>query len=258
MNITQVPSTNFGYPRGTHGQNKPEALFWHITASRPTDPPLIGLDSHFTNPIAYASTQLGIQEEAVHQYVDFRDACWGQGYMDRPDLSNSIVKNWWNNNTNPNLRSIGVEVVRQPGPVEVPHGTHLVNEDTWRTMKEVGRFIAEEVSSIGFVVVRWIGHWQVDGVNRQRDPKNVYWPTDILEEILEDIAKEERVYRLYHTWGPAKAWLVEYSANGLFPNWKRWVTTQAGLKILKDSYGDPKNIGMDQMDRIPSIGTIVE
>lgn len=187
MNIIQVPSPNFGYPRGTHNQNKPEALLWHITASRPTNPPLSGLDSHFTNPLAYASTQLGIQDEEVHQYVDFADACWGQGYMNDPDLSNPIIKNWWDNSINPNLRSIGVEAVRLPGMSQVPHGIHLVNEATWKTMKEVGRYIAEEVPSIGFVVVRWLGHWQVDGVNRQRDPKNVYWATDILEEILSEI-----------------------------------------------------------------------
>ncbi len=187
MNIIQVPSPNFGYPRGVHGQNKPEALFWHITASRPTNPPLIGLDSHFTNPLAYASTQLGIQDDEVHQYVDFADACWGQGYMDDPDLSNPIIKNWWDNSVNPNLRSIGVEVVRLPGMSQVPHGIHLVNEQTWKTMKEVGRYIAEEVPSIGLVAVRWMGHWQVDGVNRQRDPKNVYWATDIWEEILSEM-----------------------------------------------------------------------
>ena len=38
----QVPSPNFGYGRGVHGQNDPEAIVWHITASRPTSPPPAG------------------------------------------------------------------------------------------------------------------------------------------------------------------------------------------------------------------------
>ena len=184
MKIKWIGSPNFGYPRGAHGQNDPEALFWHITASSPSNPPLSRLDSWFQHPEA-GSTQLGIQDKECHQYVAFRDACWGQGYINSPDMSNPNVLRWLQGGINPNIRSIGIEVVAMPGLVEVPRGIHLLNDNTWNTMKEVGRYVVEEFPKIGLVTLNWMGHWQVDGVNRQRDPKNVYWPTDILEEILE-------------------------------------------------------------------------
>ncbi len=256
MQIKWVGSPNFGYPRGTHGQNRPEALFWHITASNPTDPPLDGLDGWFQNPKA-GSTQFGIQDKECHQYVKIEDACWGQGYMDDPDLSNPNVFRWWNNTINPNLRSIGIEVVMKPGLVEVPRGTHLVNNDTWNTMKELGLYIAEEVPRIDLVVVNWLGHWQVDGVNRQRDPKNVYWPVDILEEILEDVMAPV-THKMMQD--PSGFWLVQrvpLKDGRQHPVWKE-KKTQPAIGALIEMYGlekvgEPGNLKQGQFNSIPTI-----
>ena len=180
----QVPSPNFGYGRGVHGQNQPEALVWHITASSPTTPPLIGLDSWFTNPIA-GSTHLGIQDNEVHQYVDFADASWGNGLMQNPDLSNANVARWWNGNINPNTRTISIEVVSLPGVGNVRHGKHRLHEATWETMVKVGADLVERFPGITLNLDDWIGHGQIDGISRTRDPFTIYWPVDVMKEVEE-------------------------------------------------------------------------
>lgn len=186
----QVLSPNFGYPRGAHGQNNPVAILYHITGSRPTSPPLAGLDSWFRNPLA-GSTHVGIQDSEAHQYVQFDDACWGAGYLDKPDLTNPHVWRWWQRGINPNVETIQVEVVSMPGKGDVARGTRRVNAETWETMKRVGIDIVERYPSIELVAFDWLGHYQNDSVSRGRDPKTVYWPVDILEEILEDMQKQE-------------------------------------------------------------------
>ena len=183
LSYKQVPSPNFGYPRGAHGQNQIEAVVWHITASRPTNPPLIGLDSWFTNPAAGAS-HLGIQDGEVHQYVAFADAPWHAGLLQNPDLSNANVARWWNGNINPNVRTIGIEVVSLPGVGNVRHGQHRLSEATWETMVKVGADLVERFPGIKLQAVDWIGHGQIDGISRTRDPFTVYWPVDIMKAIL--------------------------------------------------------------------------
>lgn len=255
MQIKWIGSPNFGYPRGTHGQNDPEALFWHITASRPTIPPLDGLDGWFQD-LSAGSTQLGIQDKECHQYVRFEDACWGQGYMSNPDLSNPNVYRWYNNDINPNLKSIGVEVVSMPGPMEVPRGVHAVNNDTWSTMKEVGLYIAEEFPKIKLVTVNWLGHWQVDGINRQRDPKNAYWPTDILEEVIEENMKRtddfddmEEDMKIVSVQGQGTTWRT----NGFV---KLFNTSPEEREYWADLYGIPRQaevISKDHLDRLRDV-----
>ncbi len=190
LNIKWIGSPNFGYGRGVHGQNKPEVLVWHITASGPSNPPLAGLDNWFQNTGA-GSTQFGIQDDDCHQYVKIEDACWGQGYMTKPNLSNPFIANWWNLGINPNLRSIGIEVVAQPGPMKVRKGYHGVNEATWNTMKELGLHLTKTVPSINLTKsVFAVYHGMIDGINRARDTVNVYWPEDILADILKEQTPE--------------------------------------------------------------------
>ena len=203
-------SPNFGYPRGTHGQNRPRAIIWHITASRPTTPPLAGLDSWFGNPAA-GSTQLGIQDREVHQYVQFDDACWGAGYLDRPDISNPHIYRWWNSGINPNTESVQVEVISLPGLNEVKKGQHRVNAETWETMKLVGSDLVERFEEIELVAFDFIAHHQVDSVSRARDTKTVYWPIDIMEEIINELEEEDDMAAILFTVKLAsqQTWLVD-------------------------------------------------
>lgn len=230
----QVPSPNFGYPRGTHGQNNPRALVWHITASRPTTPPLAGLDSWFVNPDA-GSTQLGIQDLEVHQYVQFEDACWGAGYLANPDLSNSHVYRWWNESINPNLESFQVEVVSLPGVGDVRRGMHRLSRETWETMQMVGLDIVERCPTIELVAFDWIGHYQIDGVNRIRDPKTVYWPVDILNDIKAAMPPEEEEEDMK----PYLAWDIDKGRAVLIgPFGVAWVTEASDVEKLKAQYGE--------------------
>lgn len=180
--VTHV-SPNFGYPRGTHGQCDPEVIVWHITASAPTDPPLDGLDGWFRNPVA-GSAQLGIQDGTIHKYVELNDAAWHAGLMRSPDLGNRIIAQWWNENINPNIRGIGVEVVSQAGPNQVSIGHHRVNEETWETMAMAGLVLQERFPAIKMNIIYWVGHGQIDSISRGRDPFTIYLPYDVMRRSI--------------------------------------------------------------------------
>jgi hypothetical protein len=61
------------------------------------------------------------------------------------------------------------------------------------------------------------------------------------------------VYRLFQTWGPAQTWLIAYvnTPAGDVPIYRRWLLTQAGVAKLSAVLGEPKTIGMDQLQTIP-------
>lgn len=190
--IIWVGSPNFGYGRGVRGQNHAKALVWHITGSSPNVPPLpplSGLDGWFQNPAA-GSTQLGIQDKAIHQYVRLQDAAWGNGLMRGPDLSNDIIKRWWDLGINPNVETWSVEVVSQAGPNNVQVGEHRVNQDTWDSMVWLGAHLAQTTPELDeFVVFQWQGHYMIDSLSRARDPITIYRPDDVRQDVVKVLAE---------------------------------------------------------------------
>ena len=250
ITYTQVPSPNFGYPRGKRGQNRPRAVIWHITASAPTSPPLAGLDSWFTNPVA-GSAHIGIQDGEKHQYVQFDDAAWHAGYLNDPDLTNPHVYRWWNGQINPNVESIGVEVISLPGPDDVARRQHRLNDETWASMIDVGLDITERYPTIDLVAFDWLGHWQNDGVNRIRDPQTVYWPIDIMVEILEKEERDMTTYKLLRQWNPAYTWLIAYLEG--VPIYKRHLAFPETVTHLAKTLGEPETIDKAQLATIPTL-----
>lgn len=179
--FARVPAhpNNYGYPGGAQHQCTPTCTVWHITASLPSPSlnPLAGLDSWFQNPSAIACAHLGISGKHVHEYVPPHVAPYHAGRIANPDVANRFIADWAARNQNPNFWCVGVEVVAQPGLARVRVGQHLVDEETWRSMCAVDRVLHEH--GLPATLDAHLGHNQIDGVNRWRDPITVYLPPDI-------------------------------------------------------------------------------
>ena len=58
-------------------------------------------------------------------------------------------------------------------------------------------------------------------------------------------------YKLFHTWGPARLWIIAYVAG--VPIYRRWITTQAGAQVLIGELGQPETISEDQLKTVPAL-----
>lgn len=66
----------------------------------------------------------------------------------------------------------------------------------------------------------------------------------------EDMAKEKE-FKLFHTWSPAKLWIIEYSAE--VPLWRRWIVTAPGATKLIQKHGIPMNTTEANLRSIPEV-----
>jgi len=168
-----IGSPNFGYPRGAHGQTKSRLVIkvFHITGPGT----LAGMDTWFNNPNSGASAHFGLHERVIHQYVDTDDAAWHAGLIQAYDPTSPHIAGFANSGVNPNLCSIGIEVVSKPGDV--------LTQTTWNSLIRLCKEIdAVHEVQLDFSVFGHVGHNQIDGVNRKQDPISVYSPVDVYED----------------------------------------------------------------------------
>jgi N-acetylmuramoyl-L-alanine amidase len=180
-NITWIGSPNFGFPDGTHGQNEPEAIVYHIAQGS-----LAGIDAWFNNPKSYASTHFAVGLGGViHQYVRVEDAAWGNGVMNAPDMSIPWLKFCWENEINPNLKTISIEhegFTGDPWP-----------EAMYQASRALTVWLVDAHNLRHFLVAlddRFIGHYKIDSVQRANCP-GTGWPR---ARLFQDLGRLEDVY----------------------------------------------------------------
>src|SRR5574337_259932 len=153
-----IPTPNFGYPTGTHGQVKPIAKVYHIMGGS-----LVATDNWFQNPTSKASAQFGIGKNCeVHQYADTLDACWHAGILNQPDTSIPLIKYWNDNNINPNRYTIGIEHEGQPE--DIPTQAQL------QASIDLSAWLDEQHPTLGETINEHLRHSQIDTINRAHDP----------------------------------------------------------------------------------------
>ena len=179
--ITWIGSPNFGFPDGHHGGNSPEAIVYHIAQGS-----LGGIDAWFNNPSSSASTHFAVgRSGAIHQYVAVEDAAWGNGLMDRPDLSIPWLRYCYENRINPNLRTISIEhegFTGDPWP-----------EAMYLSSRALSVWLIETYHLRHFLVSLdhcFIGHHRIDSVNRARCP-GTGWPR---ARLFQDLGRLKDVY----------------------------------------------------------------
>jgi hypothetical protein len=106
--------------------------------------------------------------------------------------------------------------------MRVPPGTVGPDLVTWNTMRYVAGELEKQLG-IQNSFNQKIGHGQIDGVSRARDPFNVYLPTDIHS------GEEEPMFIAWDL-GRTRAYLI-----GGFG--AAWITDGAEANKLKERYG---------------------
>ena len=179
--IRWIGSPNFGFPDGTHGGNQPEAIVYHIAQGS-----LGGIDAWFNNPSSEASTHFAVGLGGqIHQYVRVEDPAWGNGLMNRPDVSIPWLKFCWENKINPNLRTISIEHEGFTGDAWP--------EAMYRSSLALTVWLIDAYHLRHFLVALdhgFIGHHRIDSVNRARCP-GTGWPRT---RLFQDLRRLKDVY----------------------------------------------------------------
>jgi hypothetical protein len=154
VNIRQVQTTNWGYPRGVHGRNGQTVIgiVLHVMEGSQA-----ACDSWFANPAAEASSHYAISKAGqVTQYVAEEDSAWANGVRNKPTWALLPP-----DSVNANLVTISLE-----------HEGH--SGEPWTR-----EMLAADVALIREIAARWgipldrehiIGHSEIDAVTRANCP----------------------------------------------------------------------------------------
>lgn len=158
-----ISFTFYGSPNWSgRGTNPIEAIVLHVTG--PGTCP--GMRSWFNNPASQVSAHFGVCKDGkVEGYVEVGDVAWHAGIVNRPDLSNPLIASWVATGINPNLRHVGIELLLA-GPAEPLSEYPQMKASLFALL----RWLSQELG-IPLDRTHVIGHYQIDGVNRQTDPR---------------------------------------------------------------------------------------
>lgn len=160
---------NFGYPTGTHGQNRPVAVVLHIAQGS-----CAGMQSWFatghwvtlsdgSQVYVTPSTQFGVCEDgSIDQYLEIEDASHGQGVKN--GLSQDTIAATFAN-LNPNLLVVSVEIA---GKCE----DGILLRDRPKQETSLIMLLGWFRDNLGITLDTYyvIGHFDIDSVNRPIDP----------------------------------------------------------------------------------------
>lgn len=166
--VIQIPSPNYGLPRGTKGRagHNVLAIVDHIMAGT-----LVGTDSWFQNTASEVSAHFGVGKNgAIHQYVDENNVAWANGVVTKPTWPLLI------SGVNPNYYTVSIEHEGQSGDSL----TEAQYEATLALHLYLIDYFGLEVSTDTI-----IGHYRIDGVNRTDCPGSGFPWTRLLNDLKE-------------------------------------------------------------------------
>ena len=153
--IPRFTTTDFSHGRG--GQPI-QCLCLHITDGDSA----LGAIQWWARPEVEASAHYVVDSDGtIFQCVDEKDTAWTNGVINRPDRSNPFIDDWIRRNINPNRATVTTEIVGRPGRV--------IPAVQWRAVVALQADIAAR-RALPVVRERFIGHYQIDSVNRARCP----------------------------------------------------------------------------------------
>ena len=132
--ITKHDSPNFGYPRGTKGQNKPEFIVIHYWGSNGQS--FMQPIQWLCNPNAYASAHYVVEAGKVACIVDCADSAWHVGESEK---YNAYVNN----------HSIGIECRPECTEADLETVAELIS-DIWKTYGKLPLKMHKDFSSHGY------------------------------------------------------------------------------------------------------------
>lgn len=160
--------------KSSRGQNAPEAITIHVTGPGSMD----GMKAWFKNPSAQASAHFGVGKDgSIDQYAQLADATWHNGILNKPNLSNQLIASWVSGRINPNVKTVGIEVLLAPGESITDYAAQ------WRSLLLLLDWLID-VTKIPVDRVHIIGHYEVDSVNRSVDPRCCIDLDGLVQELL--------------------------------------------------------------------------
>lgn len=160
--------------RSSRGQNAPEAITIHVTGPGTMD----GMKAWFKNTSSQASAHFGVGKDGqIDQYAHLADATWHNGILNKPNLSNQLIASWVSGRINPNVKTVGVEVLLAPGEQITDYGPQ------WRSLLLLMDWLID-VTKIPVDRTHIIGHYEVDSVNRSVDPRCCIDLDGLVQELL--------------------------------------------------------------------------
>jgi len=158
--IKDLTPHNTSGPRG----HKARAVVWHVAEGGRA-----GVRSWFHSPASEASTHyLVCKDGDVIQFVDEAITPWANGAVNKPRLTNPVVKEMVESGINLNRLTISIETERYTGDrltADSPMGRALA-QLTREVMQRHGIPIDDD---------HVLGHNEVDSVNRPNCPGNLDW-----------------------------------------------------------------------------------
>lgn len=144
------PSPN---KNGYREPRKVEAICNHIATAT-----LASNLSWLTNPASGVSSNYYIAKSGdIYELVPYTSSAWGNGVLNKPDMSNPLIAAWARNGINPNTRTVSIE-----------HEGEASDTLTEAQIAANNRLTAWLASETGIAISRTtiIGHYQIDSVNK--------------------------------------------------------------------------------------------
>lgn len=164
MNTSRPSPNRGGYDPAEDGPRVPEAIVNHIaTSSKASNL------NWLTNPASGASCNYYIAKDGeIFELVPWQFAAWTNGDVNKPDMSNPLIKRWIENGWNPNTRTITVE-----------HEGEAADALTEAQIASNNALTAwlSQVANIALSRTTVLGHYQINSVNRPYCPSfsDVEW-----------------------------------------------------------------------------------
>lgn len=167
--IEWKPAHTNNHFQGRNG-HRPIAIVDHIMAGS-----LNATTSWFSNPQSEASTHYGIGKDGrIYQFVRVENGAYGNGPINKPDMSVPWLAECVNRKINPNFVTISIEHEGQPG--------EAFTERMYQATLWLHRYLIQNFN-IPNNRNHFVGHFQIDRVNRPNCPGNTF-PWDRLMKDL--------------------------------------------------------------------------
>jgi N-acetyl-anhydromuramyl-L-alanine amidase AmpD len=162
---TWYPIPGFGFPQGSHGQNKPRWIILHGTASG--DGTAMQQARYFASTTSHGVHFVIGKDGQIVQMIALADAAYGNGIIQSPHDA------WWTSAKNPNLETISIEHCKTK-----PDNSDVLTPAQQDASFKLVAWLCQKLSiparqADGFGGIT--GHYSIEGIDRKNCPGNYPW-----------------------------------------------------------------------------------